>query len=148
MKLKFLEYFTRCHYFDVYYIRLENKKLTDAFCSNTARAFNYAIRLALSYFMESGVLPNEDCFLQLDERNEKTETKYFLENYLNTELTMAGAVKGKFSVTYFDSVDNKFIQIADVFSNLYYSELQTKHYTEEFRRLREIGILKGIFEFP
>ena len=82
------------------------------------------------------------------QKAEKTETKYFLENYLNTELTMAGAVKGKFSVTYFDSVDNKFIQIADVFSNLYYSELQTKHYTEEFRRLREIGILKGIFEFP
>jgi hypothetical protein len=119
MKLKLTDYFSQTHYFDVFYIRLNNKMLTD-----------------------------EDCFLQLVERNEKTETKYFLENYLNTELTMGGAAVGKFSVTYFDSVDNKLIQIADVFSNLYYSQLQTKRYTEGFRQLREKGILKAIFEIP
>jgi hypothetical protein len=86
--------------------------------------------------------------LQLDERNEKTETKFFLENYLNTELMLGGVTQGKFNVSYFDSANNKFIQIADVFSNLFYSELRTRQYTETFRMLRERGILKFVFEFP
>lgn len=48
----------------------------------------------------------------MDERNEKTETKFFLENYLNTELMLGGVTQGKFNVSYFDSANNKFIQIA------------------------------------
>lgn len=86
--------------------------------------------------------------MQLDERNEKTETKYFLENYLNTELVMGGITTGKFDVKYFGSSDNILIQLADVFSNLYYSQLQTGAYEEEFRKLEEAKILKSIFEFP
>lgn len=148
MKMKFIEHFSKRHFFDLYYIKLVNSKLTDGFCANTARAFNYTVRLALNYFIKNGLLPNEDCYLQLDERNEKTETKYFLENYLNTELTLSGTAAGKFNVAYFDSADNKFIQIADVFSNLYYSELQTGQYTEVFEALKKKGILKSIFEFP
>lgn len=148
MKLKFSEFFSKKQYFELYYIKVINEKLTDGFCANTSRAFNYTIRLALHSFIKSGLLPDEDCFLQLDERNEKTETKYFLENYLNTELTLSQAAAGKFTVTYFDSSNNKFIQIADVFSNLYYSHLLTGNYTETFSHLKEQKILKSIFEFP
>lgn len=148
MKLRFIEFFSRKQVFEVYYIKIVNKKLTNHFCENTARVFNYTIKLALEYFIQKGFLPVEDCSLQLDERNEKTGTKYFLENYLNTELVMGGITTGKFDVKYFDSSDNSLIQLADVFSNLYYSQLQTGAYEKEFRELEEAGILKAIFEFP
>ncbi|MDE6712782.1 MAG: hypothetical protein K2K20_03520, partial [Lachnospiraceae bacterium] len=103
---------------------------------------------ALSYLIQKGFLPDEDCSLQLDERNEKTKTRYFLENYLNTELSLGGITTGKFMVSYFDSSNNKLVQIADVFANLYYSHLRTGVYEEEFQKLKEAGILKFIFDFP
>lgn len=84
----------------------------------------------------------------MDERNERTETKYFLENYLNTELFMNGTINGKFDVAYFDSSTNSLIQIADVFANLLYSHLQTGGYDEELQKLKDAGILKFTFEFP
>jgi len=148
MKQKFVRFFSERHLFDIYYIKLLNNQLTDDFCSNTARAFNYSIRLALSFFIKNNYLPNEDCLLQLDERNEKTEARFFLENYLNTELKLSGVATGDFRGSYFDSADNKFIQIADVFANLYFSQLQARQYTKEFEDLRAKGILKFEFEFP
>ena len=148
MKIKFIDFFTRKQSFELFYIRIENSKLTDSFCSNTARVFNYSIKLALDYFITHGYLPNEDCFLQLDERNEKTETKYFLENYLNTELFMKGTATGHFTVSYFDSANNSIIQIADVLSNFFYSELQTNAYSAELKKLKDSGILKFVFDFP
>ena len=54
---------------------------------------------------------------------------------------------GKFYASYFNSIGNKFIQIADVFSNLYYSELQTGQYADVFGKLKKKGILKSIYEF-
>lgn len=148
MKKKFVEFFSRKQSFEIYYIRIANGKLTDRFCENTARVFNYSLKLAMEYFIKKDYLPNEDCSLQLDERNEKTKTKYFLENYLNTELSMNGTATGKFYVAYFDSSNNALIQIADVFANMYYSHMQTGAYEEEILKLKENGILKFVFEFP
>lgn len=148
MKIKFVDYFSRTPNFEIYYIKIENEKLEDHFCRNTARVFNYTVKLALDYFIRNRFIPNEDCFLQLDERNERTDAKFFLENYLNTELTMNGLGMGNFDVKYFDSTNNCFIQLADVFANLYYSQLQTNNYQEEYIKLKDAGILKFIFEFP
>ena len=148
MKQKFVDFFVQKASFEVYYIVIENMKLTDKFCENTARVFNYTLRLELEYFINNGYLADEDCILQLDERNEKTETRYFLENYLNTELSMNGTISGKFYVQYFDSVNNIIIQIADVFANLYYSHMKTDGYEEEIKKLNNTGILKGVFKFP
>ena len=148
MKQKFVEFFSRKQSFEIYYIKVANERLTDHFCENTARVFNYTLKLAIEFFIKKGYLPNEDCSLQLDERNEKSETKYFLENYLNTELAMNGTAAGKFDVDYFDSADNNIIQIADVFANLYYSQMQTGGYDEEIQKLKDAGILKFEFEFP
>ena len=148
MKQKFVDFFAQKNSFEVYYIRINNEKLTDKLCDNTARVFNYTLRLALEYFFNERYLPDEDCLLQLDERNEKTESVHFLENYLNTELFMNGTTVGKFIVEYFDSVDNNIVQIADVFANLYYSHMQTGGYNEELNKLKNSGILKGLFTFP
>ena len=117
MKRKFLSFFAAKRHFEVFYIKIANEKLTDKFCSNTARVFNYPLKLALEHFIRYKRLPNEECILQLDERNERTETKFFLQEYLNTELIMNGSCKGPFTVQYFDSEDNKIIQLADVYAN-------------------------------
>ena len=148
MKQKFVDFFSRKQTFEIYLIKISNAKLTNDFCQNTARVFNYCLKLALEFFIRKKYLPNEDCSLQLDERNEKTETKYFLENYLNTELSMNGTTTGKFDVSYFDSANNSYIQIADVFANLYFSHLQTGGYEDEIKKLNDCGILKFVFEFP
>lgn len=148
MKQKFVDFFVQKHSFELYYIIIDNKKLTDRFCENTARVFNYTLRLGLEYFISTGYLQSEDCILQLDERNEKTESKYFLENYLNTELSMNGTTGGKFAVQYFDSANNNIIQIADVFANLYYSHMKTGGYKEYIQKLKDAKILKCLFKFP
>lgn len=148
MKEKFVEYFSRRQSFEIYYIEIANKKLSNEFCENISRLFNYVLRLALEYFFNKKYLPNEDCSLQIDERNERIETKHFLENYLNTELYMNKTTTSKFFVAYFDSVNNTLIQIADVFANIYYSYVQIGAYEEEIHKLKEQGILKSIFRFP
>lgn len=148
MRTEFVEYFSRNKYFEIFYIKINNNLLTDKICENTARAFNYSLKLALSYFIQHKKLPDEDCLIQLDERNEKTEAKYFLENYLNTELCLNNITENHFSVKYLDSSTNPFIQIADVFANLYYAQLNTGAYTKEFEKLKENKILNDIFEFP
>ena len=84
MKQSFVDFFSRKQSFEIYYIKIANDKLTDHFCENTARVFNYTVKLTIEYLIRKGYLPNENCSLQLDERNEKTETKFFLENYLMT----------------------------------------------------------------
>lgn len=148
MKLKFFDFFLQNRYFDVYYIKLDNSVLPDKFFYNTSRTFNFLVRMALAEFIKKGQLPKEQCFLQMDERNERNETKHFLENYLNAELTLSGVTESGFNVVYFDSADNKFVQIADVFSNLFYSQIQTGQYDEVMERMKRMGMLRGIYEFP
>lgn len=111
MRKTFVEFFSRNPCFELYYVRVDNTKLTDQFCENTARVFNYTLRLALAYFIRKGLIPNEDCFLHLDER---TESRYFLADYLNTELSMSGLSGGKFVAQYYDSANNPLVQVAFV----------------------------------
>ena len=148
MKSRFVEFFGRKPYFEVFYICIDNTRISDRFCENTARCFNYTLKLALHYFIVKGLLPDEECILQIDERNEKTESRHFLENYLNTELVLSGECSGPFSAAYYDSADNRFVQIADVFANLYYSHLHDDGYRKEINWLKERGILRYVFEFP
>lgn len=148
MKKSFVEFFTRNKYFELYYIRVKNHELSDKACNHSARVFNYSLKSALEYFLNNDILPIKECHLNLDERNEKMEAKYFLENYLNTELGMNGTSSEEFNVMYFDSMNNRFVQVADVFANLYYSHLQNHQYEEEFKLLKERDILRIIYDFP
>ena len=148
MRRDFVDFFAQKKHFELFYIILENERATDIFCSNTARAFNYLVRKNLEYLFVHGMIPDEKCCLQLDERNEKTETKHFLENYLNTELVLNNVCSQPFTVQYFDSSQNKFIQMADVFANLMYANLRTNAYRDEFSRLKKENIMKFRFKFP
>ena len=135
---------------ELFYICLKNPYLTDAFCQNTARAFNYAIKLNFEYLFNSGLLPkDEDYVINIDERNERTGARNMLEEYLNTEFSTGGVCSGSFKVQYYDSANNKAVQIADVFSNLYYSNVITGGaYETVIESLRERGIIKNEFIFP
>lgn len=147
-KREFVQFFAEKSNFELYYIVLKNYALTDNFCSNTARAFNFSVCNAIQYFTNHQMLLlNEVCHLQLDERNERTDTRSFLENYLNTQF-IHSEICPPFTVQYFDSANNKLIQLADVFANLYYSDMITAAYEAEISMLREKGILKGIYQFP
>ena len=148
MKKDFVKYFARNNYFDIYYIKINNENITNTFCKSTGRAFNYVICKAMGYFFSHGYLDRDECHLKLDERNEKKDAKFFLKQYLNTELLGSGIVHKEFDVQYFDSSNNQFIQIADVFSNLYFSHLYSGKYLEEMKYLQENEYIKFVFEFP
>ena len=81
MKVRFVDFITRKNYFDLFLIKVDNTLLTDEFCKNTARAFNFIVKIALESFIKMGLLANEDHLLNLDERNERTDTKFFLQEY-------------------------------------------------------------------
>ena len=154
LKRSFVSFFARSGTLEVYYVVLNNTKIAEHakvsnnLYANKARAFNYTLKLALEYYLKKGFLPDDRYLLQLDERNEKTETRHFLQNYLNTELQMSRTLSNDVAVRYFDSANNKIVQIADVFANLYYSQLRTSNYEKEIAAMRTSGCLKGVFNFP
>lgn len=148
MKLKFLDFFSRKKQIELFYIKVDNSRLSDRLCENKSRIFNYVLRMALEHWIKEGYLEDGEINLQLDERNEKITAKHFLENYLNTEFLFGSVTDKSVSVQYFDSSENALIQLADVFSNIFYSNLKTDKYNESIADLRDKGILKNIFEFP
>lgn len=150
LKIDFVEHFIQKNNFELFYIHIHNSKLTDTFCSNTERVFNYVLRKALEFFIQKGFLPSEEHNIIIDERNLKTEAKYFLEEYLNLELVTNEINNGKINIKYVDSSDVKIVQIADVFSNIKFSNeiLNNRNYEEEFEKLINRNFLKMTFQFP
>ena len=149
LKRDFMDYFCRGNLFEVYYIVVRNKYIySPAFYSNTARAFNYLMRIALETFIHQKFMDNTGFAIQLDERNERPDTKRFLQDYLNTELLLNGITIAESTTAYFDSANNKLIQVADVFANIMFSNLMTDGYSDELQRLQRDGYIKKIFYFP
>lgn len=146
LKLDFLNFFTKNKLFDIYYIQLDNDAVSEEFYKNTARAFNYPLKLLIQNYMVRDYVGSSKYFLNIDERNQNTKTYYFLEEYLNTEVGLSNNID--FSVTYYDSSQSHLIQIADVFSNIYYSNLINGLYEERIEYIKNNGILKMIFKFP
>lgn len=59
--------------------------------------------------------------------------KFSLEDYLNQEMVLNLGLIENVKVQYFDSAQNQLIQIADVFSNIMYSNIVTHGvYNQEF----------------
>ncbi|MCM1534230.1 MAG: DUF3800 domain-containing protein [Corallococcus sp.] len=150
LKRQFVEYFCRDNQLQIYYIVLDNKAIDKKFYKNTARAFNYSVKVALIHLIGHNYISNdEDIIIQIDERNQRTDAKAVLQEYLNTELSLEEDLCHKdIEVQYFDSCNNHLIQVADVFANLYYSELRTGNYSNEFDMMKKQGYLKKIFVFP
>ncbi len=148
LKKKFVEFLCQNNYFEVFYVVAHNELVNSKMYSSTARAFNYLLKLALEYFIKHGYIGGNKLNIQIDERNEKTFSKHFLQDYLNTELLYNDVIREECSVSYFDSSNNKLIQVADVLANLYFSYLMTGNFESEIQGMKENGYIKYVFEFP
>ncbi len=149
MKLNFINYFCRNNLFQVRYIVLDNKKIESKFVENKARTFNYLINLFLENSYHTNLVKDKELFLQIDERNVKTNSKYSLEDYLNQSLYLEKNLINKAHVSYFDSSQNCIIQIADVFSNIKYSDYASNGgYKNVLKKLNKSHYILKDFSFP
>lgn len=149
MKLNFINFFCQNDLLEVRYIILDNNLLDERFIKNKARTFNYLLKIFLINSIKKKYIKDNEIFLQIDERNVKTDSKYSLEDYLNQELLLNDNLIDNVQVQYFDSSQNCFIQIADVFSNIMYSNLITKSsYQKELQQLKRNGYILPPFIFP
>lgn len=149
MKLNFIDFFCQNNLFEIRYIILDNNQLEERFIKNKARTFNYLLKIFLVNSIKNKYIQDKEIFLQIDERNVKTDSKYSLEDYLNQELLLNDNIIENVQVQYFDSSQNCFIQIADVFSNIMYSNLITKNsYKKELEELQRKKYILTPFIFP
>lgn len=148
LKDKFLDYFSKSKLFEVYYIKLDNHYIDKIFSSNKARCFNYLLKSAITYYIHHKYLPKDEYYFHIDERNIRTEAKYTLEDYLNTELLFNNILDQNIKVEYYDSCNSILIQIADVFANIFYSNLLNGNYEGKIKELNKKKIIKQIFKFP
>lgn len=101
-------------------IVVDTLKIDDKFKRNTARAFNYLLKLFLLNYMKSNN-KHPNCTklnLYIDERNVSTKSIHTLREYLNTELVMVETLfKEEFDVCYCDSKTQPLIQLSDYIAN-------------------------------
>lgn len=148
-KRKYIDYFCQNDLFEIYYIYCNNKKVKSYFYENTSRAFNYLLKLGIEYFTSKKYIVKSGNYFYIDERNVRTDTKATLEEYLNIEFVTASQKHDFFNVKYCQSETKELIQLADVFSNIFYSNLVSNNcYKNEIDRLIENGYIKGMFKFP
>lgn len=148
-KRKIIDYFCQNNLFEIYYIYCDNKKVKEHFYENTSRAFNYLLKLGMEYYTKQKCILKTSNYFFIDERNVRTDTKSTLEEYLNTELVTGCNIQKSFTVEYCQSESRELIQLADVFSNIFYSNLISNDcYKEKLKEIEELGYIKGIFKFP
>ena len=149
LKLDFINYFCRNGLLEIYYIKFDNQKAGTRFKLNCARVFNYLLKLTFQTMQNRSLVPaSSDIFLQIDERNVRTDSRAELAGYLTTELCIADSYYNSFDVHYYDSTNNKLVQVADVLANILYSSLVSESYCSELKQLQQNDIIKLIFEFP
>lgn len=149
MKRKFISFFCQNELFEIYYIICDNNKVKDYFYNNTARAFNYLIKLSFEHFTKYKYISAKGNYLFIDERNVRTETRATLEEYLNTELVTGSHIQEDFYVEYCQSETRELIQIADVFANICYTNLITNNcFLNEIYKMKNEKYIVGEFFFP
>ena len=149
LKKRFVEYFCKNNYFNIFYICSSNQMVNNYFYKNKARAFNYLMRLCIEHNSLNNNILKDYNYLNIDERNVSTKTIATLEEYLSIELTTVKNIQLGFIVEYFQSECKELIQIADVFSNIYYSYIvKGKLYDKEINYMRKNEYIKNEFYFP
>lgn len=149
MKRKFIDFFCQNNLFEIYYIVSDNNKVKDYFYNNTARSFNYLIKLCIEHFTKIKKIPVNENYLFIDERNVRTETRAVLDEYLNTELVTGTHIQNSFRVEYCQSESRELIQIADVFANIYFTNLISNNcFFEEINKIKNENYIAGEFFFP
>lgn len=138
--------------FELGIILLNNKKATAKFRSNSSRAFNYLIKIYLQkVFTQSKLFVDLDKLsFFIDERNVATESKFTLQEYLNTELNLTEHFcNEEIVVHYYDSKKFILLQMADFVSNSCYRKWQKKYDDNgNVSMLMKKTILGKPFTFP
>ena len=88
LKKNFVEEITKENPFEIFYIKVYNNHVNKVFLQNKARAFNFLLKLFFEHNLRNKNFLDDEYFLQIDERNIKTQSKNTLEDYLNTELIL------------------------------------------------------------
>ena len=149
LKLDFIDFFCKNDLIKVRYIVLDNVRIEKRFAENKARTFNFLMKLFLQNSFHKGYINNREIFLQIDERNVKTNSKFSLEDYIHQELILDTNIIDNVKVEYFDSSNNIIIQIADVFANIKYSDYLTNNaYYEVLKKYKKQGYILPDFKFP
>lgn len=149
MKIEFMRFFGQNNLFKVGYIILDNNRLQEKFISNKTRTFNYLLKLFLVSCAQRKYILDKRIFLHIDERNVRTDSRFSLEDYLNQELVLNLDLFQNVKARYYDSAQNELIQVADVFSNIMYSNIVTGGaYRKELEELRRKGYILPLFRFP
>lgn len=152
-KIAFANYLKRKGLLELYYIKVKNRLIQKTINNhnlyqNKARAFNYLLSKDFEHLGLSFKVNDSYIYLHIDNRNLKNEAKLSLVDYLNVYLCFEKEMFMEFKVDYFDSKNIIFIQIADFFSNLYYSSLFDERLTTIISDYKNIGLIKDEFEFP
>lgn len=148
IKIDFIRSLSQDNSFKLIFIKVDNSKLKLKFCQNTARSFNYLIRKTLEVLLHNKVIQEGDYQLFVDERNVRTGSRNTLEDYLNTELSLCLGYEINFKIKYGDSRGNRFIQLADVFSNIFYSSIFNSRLELELKKIEKNDYIPLIFNFP
>lgn len=139
--------------FEIAVIVINNKQATVKFRSNSSRVFNYLIKTFLEkHFKKRSKYKNlNQMHFVIDERNVATESKWTLQEYLNTELNLVDIfAEQDLVVHYYDSKNYLLLQLADFISNTFYRHKQ-KHNKEaevNVELLLKQTSTNKIFRFP
>ena len=148
LKERFAAYLCTHHLFEVYYIHIDNKNLQEKFFRNTSICYNYFVEQAIENAFARYNLPFDDYMLYCDERNVQTISRNSLEDYLNIKLFLENDYVNTINVVYEDSKRDMLVQLADFFSNLYFSSL---HRDDESKTMIEIlkerGYIRHIYTY-
>lgn len=139
--------------FEIAVIVLDNKKATVKFRSNSSRAFNYLIKTYLDrhFKKRSKFKELNQIHFVIDERNVATESKYTLQEYLNTELNLMNPFSAEdIAVCYRDSKTYLLLQLADFISNTFYRYKQKNIQEAEAnaQKLLKQTSTGKVFKFP
>lgn len=139
--------------FEIAIIILNNRKAAEKFRSNSSRAFNFLIKMFLdkNFKTKSKFKKVNQMSFIIDERNVATESKFTLQEYLNTELNLLETFSEEdINVHYYDSKKYLLLQLTDFISNTFYRH-QQKH-SKEAKRNVDLLIkqtnTKKVFKFP
>ena len=141
--------------FEIGIIVIDLKNCSTRFIENTARMFNYLVKLFLiqKFCTSSSLYEGSAASLHLviDERNVATESRRTLEDYLNTELCVGtNLFAGDITVEYSDSKNFHLLQLSDFLTNTVFRHY-VKHIAESksnIEMLKDFVCGGKFFVFP